>query len=306
MRLLHRYVVPKRSAEVQTVFIAGDDRAVIKGTLYDLHTTAKLGRSPAHAFARDGAWVEWRGDALVLVAPGGAVVPLHGLAGLSIRVKSITDDDVLLEAGNEPWLCISRATGEPRGRLEGQRGEPSASGHLFVGHAIDPRDGHTVWLVEGGRVAQFDLPTRRPRRELEPAADERYLGIAPHPSGAVVTIARARARGFDTSADELVLIDATDRVQRRVPRACMSIAPLHDGFVAFEPATRQFVRFDLALNAVDTLAHDSAWATILPLPSGRSWISVGGTGGVDHHGDDDLVPTAPPPKSKPTPTAKRR
>lgn len=303
MRLLHRYLKPKRASEVQTVFIADERRVAIKGALYDLRTTAKLGRTAAQGFAPDGAWVEWNAQELLLKTPEGTSKLLHGYEGLSTLVKAVTDEVVVLQAdGRQPLLVIDRATGRPIGRLQGQIGEVFGTTVLFNGLVFVSHDGQTLWLTEAGRIAQFDLETRQPLKEFSPQDDEKYLGLAVHESGAVLTIARRKEHGFDTTHDQLVLIKPGG-VQKRVKRTFMSLGALTDGFVAFEPAKKQFVFFNLKLEETGTLAHDGNWVQIHVLPSRREWLSVGGTGGVDHHGDDALAPEvdetpAPPPAPK--------
>ena len=39
---------------------------------------------------------------------------------------------------------------------------------------------------------------------------------------------------------------------------------------------------------------------LVPLPSGREWIGVGGRGEWDHYGEPDLVPVKPKKPAKPT------
>ncbi|MBL8911105.1 MAG: hypothetical protein JNM17_10470 [Archangium sp.] len=68
----------------------------------------------------------------------------------------------------------------------------------------------------------------------------------------------------------------------------MSLAPLKNGFVAFEPAQEQFVFFDFALRETGTLEHDSNWAKLVALPSLEEWITIGGHGEWDHHGKSGL------------------
>ena len=70
----------------------------------------------------------------------------------------------------------------------------------------------------------------------------------------------------------------------------MSAAPLSSGFVLFDAAGRRFVSVDLEGNETGTLTHDSNWALLVPLPSLREWVTVGGHGEWDHHGEDELAP----------------
>lgn len=312
MKLLRRYKQPGRSAEVETVVVAGPHHVATRGKVWDLRSGAVQEKSAGALWGRDGARVEWKRDGtLWLINPDGAATALHGTEGLSTQLKLVGDEVVLVQAdGRQPLLCIDRATGQPAGRLEGQRGEPYGQMTLFNVAVFDPGDGKTVWLAEGGRVACFDLGTRRATKSLEPADDEKFLGVAVHTSGAVLTIARKKSAGFDTTHDELVLF-SPDGSSRRVKRVVMSTAPLQDGFVAFDPAAKAFVFFDLELRQTGTLAHDSNWVRCEALPSRREWLSIGGKGEWDHHGDEALAPpedvsASKAPKAPKEPKAKAK
>lgn len=310
MRQLHRYLQPKRSSEVQTVIVAGEHHAACRGKRIDLRTGVSE-KSKAACFGRDGAWVEWTREGQLFLVRGEARTQLTGFEGLPTGVLMMGDRVVLLQAdGRLPLLCIDRGTGKPTGRFEEMRGEQLGPTRLYTVHVFDPRDGKTVWLAEGGWLAQYDLSTRRPIRTHSPPAGETYLGLAVHPSGRVLTWARKQSAGFDATRDELVVLSARGREIARRPQPGMSAAPLSNGFVVFEPAGRRFIFIDLEGNETGTLAHDSNWALLLPLPSLREWITIGGHGEWDHHGDEALAPTGlsspkpPPKKGKAAPTAK--
>jgi hypothetical protein len=296
VKRLHRYRQPKRASEVQTVVVAGPHHVAALGKKLDLRTGA-TSASKAAAFAPDGAWVEWeRSGDLVIVTPAGTRTRVTGIEGVSTLVKLLSDEVLLLQAdGRQPLLCIDRATGAPLGRFDDMRGEAYEKMRLYNTAVFDPRDGKTVWLCEGNRVVQFSLATRKPLQVFEPRAGEKYLGVAAHPDGWVMTTARALSAGFDTSNDELVLLRAGSGEVKRVRRTCMSFAPLRAGFVAFEPAAKQFVFLDFALEETGRLEHDSNWAQLLALPSLEEWITIGGHGEWDHHGREGLgAPLAQP------------
>ena len=93
----------------------------------------------------------------------------------------------------------------------------------------------------------------------------------------------------------------------RRPLDTMSSAPLQHGFVGFEPKGKRFVFLDFELKEIGTLAHDANWATLVAMPSLREWITVGGKGEWDHHGEDDLVAPVVADEQKPAkkPAAKK-
>jgi hypothetical protein len=289
MKLLRRHRQPKRSSEVQTVVVAGEHHVAALGKRIDLRT-GETTPSKAALFGRDGAWVEWaKTGELFLLTPSGERTQLTGFEGLSTGVRMVCDEVVLLQAdGRQPLLCIDRKSGKPTGRFEEMRGEPYAQIRLYNAHVFDPRDGRTVWLSEGGRVVQYDLATRRPLKVFEPQPGEKFLGLVVHPAGYVLTTARQEAAGFDTSRDEVVLFHVDRGQLSRRPLIMMSGAPLGDGFVVFEPAAKRFVFLDLELKEHGALAHDSNWAQLVALPSLREWITIGGHGEWDHHGEDGL------------------
>jgi hypothetical protein len=306
MKLIHRYRQPKRSSEVQTVVVAGEHHVAALGKRIDLRS-GEITKSLAARYAPDGAWVEWaKTGELFLVTPSGERTQLTGFEGLSTGVMMVGDEHVLLQAdGRQPLLCIERKSGKPSGRLEEMKGERyNETTTLYTCLAFDPRDGHTVWLVEGGRLAHYDLATRRPIEVFEPKAGEKFLGISVHPDGWVITSARSLATPFDGSRDELVLIKDGKEVTRR-PMSIMSSAPLQNGFVVFEPAAKRFVFLDFALKEIGALAHDSNWAQLLWMPSLREWITIGGHGEWDHHGENDLPQPAVAEEKKKKPAAKK-
>ncbi len=315
MNLLRRYKQPGRASEVETVVVAGPHHVAARGKVWDLRSGTVREPSKGALWGRDGARVEWKKDGtLWLITAVGRATALHGTEGLSTVIKLLGDSVVLAQAdGRQPLLCIDRQTGQPTGRLEGQRGEAHGATTLFTVDVFDPRDGRTVWLAEGGRVASFDLRTRRELSSFEPSADEKFIGVAVHPSGAVLTTARKKTAGFDGKDDKLVLFSPRGR-SRRLKHSVMSTAPLTDGFVVFDPSAKAFVFFDLELTQTGTLAHDSSWVRCLPLPSRKEWISIGGKGEWDHHGDGALAPpestaapgNATPKKPAPTRTKKQK
>lgn len=291
MKLIHRYRQPKRSSEVQTVIVAGEHHVAALGKRIDLRT-GETTKSLAARFGRDGAWVEWtKTPELFLVAPSGERTKLTGYEGLSTGVMMVSDEVVVLQAdGRYPLLCIDRKTGTPTGRFEQMKGEPyNEKTTLYPCVAFDPRDGRTVWLVDGGCLAHYDLATRRPIAVLAPKEGQKFLGIAVHPKGFVLTSARSLATPFDGSRDDLVLFAASGEEIARRPLSTMSSAPLRDGFVVFEPKAKRFVFLDFGLIETGTLAHDSNWAQLVWMPSLREWITIGGHGEWDHHGEDDLT-----------------
>lgn len=302
MKLIHRYRQPKRSSEVQTVVVAGEHHVAALGKRIDLRT-GEATKSKAARFGRDGAWVEWtRTPDLQLVTPAGEHTKITGWEGLSTGVMMVSDEIVLLQAdARQPLLCIDRKTGKPTGRLEEMKGEPyDARTTLYNCVVFDPRDGRTAWLADAGRLAQYDLATRRPLKVIEPKSGEKFLGVTAHPAGWVLTLARQKSAGFDSSRDELVLFAAHGEEVARRQMSTMSSAPLRDGFVVFEPKEKRFVFLDFALIETGTLAHDSNWALLVAMPSLREWITIGGHGEWDHHGEDDLTaPTVVDEKKKP-------
>lgn len=301
MRLLRRYLQPKRSNEVQTVIVAGEHHAACRGKRFDLRTGAAE-PSKAARYGRDGARVEWTREGQLVLESGDARTQLTGFEGLSTGVLLVGDEVVLLQADDRrPLLCIDRRTGKPLGRFEQMRGERFGPTRLYDAHVFDPRDGKTVWLVDGGRIVHYDLSTRRPLRTLSPAAGEKLLGLAVHPSGRVLTWARKLSAGFDAAHDELVVFSAEGREVKRRAQPGMSAAPLSNGFVVFDATGRRFVFVDLDGDETGTLAHDSDWALLVPLPSLREWITIGGHGEWDHHGEDELAPRGPAANSRATP-----
>lgn len=303
MRLLRRYAQPKRAHELQTVEVVGEHTVCFKGALYDLRAGEKGERQPGFGFAPDGAWLEWRkqrdGTMRLEIVVGAASVPVTGTDGLSVTFKAMTNSVLLLEAdARQPWLCIDRATGAPTGRLEWMQGSDRYGTRLYNSHVFDPRDGKTVWFVDGGAVVQVDLSTREPVRHVKPAAGRAFNAPTVAADGWWCALEEPAAGPVYGTPNDVVVFDASNRERARKTLLVNGSTSLTEGFVLFHSAEKRFSVVDRELNELESIAHDTDFARLVALPSGREWLAIGGHGEWDHFGADDLAPTSAEPAVK--------
>ncbi len=317
MRLLRRYAQPKRAHELQTVEVVGEHTVCFKGALYDLRTGEKGERARGFGFAPDGAWLEWKkqadGNMRLEIVAGGGSVPVTGIDGLSVTFKAMTNSVLLLEAdGRQPWLCIDRATGAPTGRLEWMQGSDRYGTRLYNSHVFDPRDGATVWFIDGGAVVQVDLSTRKPVRQVKPPAGRAFNTPTVALNGCWCVFEEPAAGPVSGAPDHVIVFDASNRERARKTLLTRGSTSLADGFVLFHGAEKRFSVVDCDLNELESIEHDTDFARLVPLPSGREWLAIGGHGEWDHLGADDLAPSSAEPEvkkqaaKKPAPKKKKR
>jgi hypothetical protein len=285
---LRRYAAKKKSAEVANIEIAGDSAAVYNGTRYDLRTGKKQGRQPGFRFALDGRYLAWDDGALTIHHRDDKVVRAEATGSISIMFF-VGDWLVVSDDGRKPFLVLDATTGVALGRIEGQKPD----GPVYNPAIFDPHDGRTLWLGEGARLAQVDVGARRVVREIDAPADHRFFGVAALPTGHVMTIVRRRDLKFDSSADRLAVFDPAGKMAS-IDGSAMSLSRLGPRFLTSDSHNKRFAIYDAKLELEHSVpmfepAKD-AYSRVLPLPSGREWLAVGGYGEWDHYGPMDLGP----------------
>ena len=308
---LRRYGKKPGSAEVATIDVCGDGQVVYRGNRYDLRTGEKLAKHPGFGHHVDGRYLAWstKGDTLLEVHhPDGRAVNVPVIGGKHIGLVGkflVHADD-----GRQPWLVIDTTTGEVAGRVEDQRGDATYGTVLYSPQWFDPKNDRTLWLCEGSRLAELDVEKRRMARTIEADAEHAFIGVAALADGHVITIARTiedKAK-HNRSGDRLVLFSPTGERLRDIAGEVMAVHRLGDHFIVSDDRKEQFILFDRTLEPVARIEMyepgKDAYNGIVPLPSGREWIGVGGRGEWDHYGPPELAPVKPP-KTK-TPAKSRR
>jgi hypothetical protein len=302
---LRRYGKKPGSAEVATIDVCGDGQVMYRGHRYDLRTGEKGAKHPGFAHHVDGRFLQWnQSDSFLEVHhPDGRVVTLHVVGGKSIGF--IGQHLVYSDEARQPWLVFDAKTGELAGRVEDQRGDATHGTVLYSPQWFDPKNDQTLWLCEGSRLAELDVAKRRMARTIEADPDHAFIGVAALADGHVITLARtleAKAK-FNRSADRIVLYSPTGERLRDIAGDVMSIHRLGDHFIVSDDRKEQFVIYDRTLEPVANVEmHEpgkDGYNVVVPLPSGREWIGVGGRGEWDHYGEAELAPVKvkKPPKA---------
>lgn len=291
---LHRYRARTASQDRVRVDVRSPHEVVARGWSYDLRTQAKGARAPGFSHALDGRYLAFEKNtgALCVHHPDGHIARVEGTGSFHHPYMLLVGDALVVSYdAREPLYVVDARSGARLGLLdEQQRGGIPGFANTWSPALGDPRDGRSLWLNEGARLACFDIPERRLTRAI--AAPEGYslLGAAPGVDGLIGCFLRPieALRAFRRDADELALFDAQGALVARRPCVLMGIAAVGSHFVTVEDSARSFGVYDAALREVDRVpifeAATVPWAELVALPDGRGWIATGDHGEWDHYG----------------------
>lgn len=300
---LRRYGKKPGSAEVATIDVCAEAQVVYKGSRYDLRTGEKLAKQAGFAHHLDGRFLQWNDSSLEVHHGDGRTVPVPIIGGKPIGLVGpflVYSDDA-----RQPWLVVDTEGGRAVGRVEDQRGDATHGTVLYSPQVFDPKNDRTLWLCEGSRLAELDVEKRRMARTIEGDAEHAFIGVAALPDGHVITLARAieHKATFKRGSDRIVLFSPTGERLRDIAGEVMFLHRLGDCFIVSDDRKEQFIIYDRSLEPVAKVEMyepgRDGFNQIVPLPSGREWIAVGGRGEWDHYGDPELAPVRPkkPPKA---------
>lgn len=299
---LHRYAQPKKSLEVPSVEVFSDHEVLARGARYDLRRGEKVGRFAGFAPTRDGRSFRWVDGRLVVAHPDGRAVTVHCDHVMGPPLFAVVGRWLVCSVdGREPMVIVDTDTGERLGSLDVQRPIETAGYRLFTPTIARSDDGRTLWLGETTRVAQYDIASRALVRAVDAPAGEALVSPAVLPSGRVAAIVRSAAMhaACDRSGDRVAIFDADGREAHRIEMGPMNLATVGDWIVAVDDAHKRLVCLDEHGVERHTIAMfepaKRAFATVLPLPSGREWVTRGDHGEWDHYGDEALRPPVPSP-----------
>lgn len=231
---------------------------------------------------------------LEAVHDSGRVVPLEGAARIVTDCAFHVGDALVfsVQGHAQPWSVVDTTTGELRGALTGQSKDPELDMHYAA--FCDPRDNRHIWLAQGATLRSFDVATMTRAAEIPlPGRTKASAFAVGHDGGAAVFLRPADVRN-DSSQDELVLLDSGGKLLERAKElgASSGVHRVGKHFVVTEHSAKRFRIFDSRLGDVASVAlmPDDDWAKLLPLPSGREWIAIGGHGQWDHYGEAELGP----------------
>ena len=307
---LRRYGKKPGSAEVATIDVLGDGNILYRGHRYDLRTGEKGLKHPGFSHHIDGRFLQWNqsDSTLEIHHADGRVATVHIFGGKPIGF--VGTHLVYSDDPRQPWLVVEAKSGEVAGRVEDLRGDATHGTVLYSPGVFDPKNDRTLWLCEGSRLAELDVSKRRMARTIEADAEHAFIGVAALADGHVITLARTiedKAK-HNRTGDRIVLYSPAGERLRDVPGDVMQIHRLGDHFIASDDRKEQFVIFDKTLEPVARIEMfepgRDGYNGIVPLPSGREWIGVGGRGEWDHYGEPELAPikVKKPPKA---PAAKK-
>lgn len=292
---LRRYGKKPGAAEVATVEVIGDGQVVYRGYRFDLRTGEKGPKHPGFGHSLDGRYLVWNADgALEIHHPDGRVVATQLFGGK--HVAMVGNCLVFAEDPSHPWLVVDTSTGELLGHVEDQRGDATHGTVEYTPQWFDPKNGRTLWLCEGTRLAELDVEQRRMTRTIEADPDHVFIQVAALDDGHVVTIARTLEDNAAASreGDRIVLFSPAGERVRDTVGEVMFVHRLGDRFLVSDDRHEQFVLYDRSLEPVARVEMyepgRDGYHAIVPLPSGREWIAVGGRGEWDHYGDPALAP----------------
>jgi hypothetical protein len=302
---LRRYGKKPGASEVATIDVCGDGQVVYRGHRYDLRTGEKGAKHPGFAHHVDGRFLQWNtADTALEVHHGdGRVVnaPIYGGKHIAIVGPYLVYND----DSRQPWMVIDTATGELVGRVEDQRGDATHGTVLYTPQWFDPKNDRTLWLCEGSRLCELDVAKRRMTRTIEADPEHAFVGVAALPDGHVITLGRTiedKARHV-RSADRIVLFSPAGERLRDIPGDVMFLARLDDCFIVSDDRKERFAIYNAALEPVATVEMfepgRDGFNNVVPLPSGREWIAVGGRGEWDHYGVPELAPVKTKKPAKP-------
>jgi hypothetical protein len=306
---LRRYGKKPGSAEVAAIDVLGDGQIVYRGHRYDLRTGEKGLKHPGFSHHVDGRYLQWNqtDSGLEIHHADERVATVHVVGGKPIGFVGahlVYSDDA-----RQPWLIVDCKTGGIAGRVEDQRGDATHGTVLYSPGWFDPKNDRTLWLCEGSRLAELDVAKRRMARTIDADAEHAFIGVAALADGHVITLARTledKAR-HNRAGDRIALYSPTGERLRDVPGDVMFIHRLGDHFIVSDDRKEQFVIYDKTLEPVANIEmfepSRDAYNGVVPLPSGREWIGVGGRGEWDHYGEPELGPA---PKKKPAKAAPKK
>jgi hypothetical protein len=299
-----RYGKKPGSADVAAIDVIGDGQVVYRGHRYDLRSGEKGAKHPGFGHHADGRYLQWHqpDGTLEVHHPEGRVAPVQVYGGKHVALVGthlVFADDI-----SQPWLVIDSMTGGLLGRVEDQRGDATEGDVLYTPQWFDPHNDRTLWLCEGSRLAELDVEKRRMARTIEADPEHVFVAVAALADGHVITLARThedKAAG-NREGDRIVLFSPSGERLRDVAGEVMFLHRLGDQFIVSDDHKKQFVLLDRSLEPVASVPMyepgRDGFNAIVPLPSGREWIGVGGRGEWDHYGEPDLAPTGGPPKPR--------
>ena len=310
---LRRYGKKPGSPEVATIDVIGDGQVVYRGLRIDLRTGDKGVKHPGFGHHLDGRYFEWNRaeNTLLLHHPDSRVVSIDIVSGGPLRLVgafAVCSDDA-----RKPWLIIDANRGTPLGRVEGMRGDATHGTALYSPNWFDPRNDRTLWLCEFSRLCELDVKERRMARTIDAPDGYAFDGVAALADGHVITIQRTieDKAAFKREAGRVALYSPSGERLRDVPGNVMFLSVLGDRFIVSDDHKEHFVIYDRTLEPIGTVSMyepgKDGFNRIVPMPSGREWIGVGGRGEWDHYGEPELAPVATPKAKQPAkkPAAKK-
>lgn len=277
--------------------VIGDGKVVYKGCAYDLRSGEKLDKVPGFAHHLDGRYLEWQNKTdtyLEVHHPGGRTAKVYVSGGNAVRI--VGEHLVYNDDARKPWLVVEAATGKELGRVESMVPDATFGTPLYNAQWFDPRNDRTLWLCEGSRLAELEVATRGMLRTIAAPDGHVFLTCAALGDGTVLALVRTveNKAKHNRSGDRLALYDRTGKRVREVPGEVMFIHALGDAFIVSSDRKEQFELYDASLSLQDVVPMfepgRDGFNRILPLPSGREWIGIGGKGEWDHYGEPGLGP----------------
>jgi hypothetical protein len=300
---LARHAPRAKGEKLAVVKVIGPGEVFYKKKRFNLRTGQAGAAFPGFVPAPDGvalAWVDKRVEAL---HPDGQRVRIEAplridptFAGPSnfICVGPWVVGSVAAAA---PWRVFDLRTGADCGSLEGQRQSPGMPIPMVVPQAMRARDG-LVWMSDLDRVVAFDPATRRCVAELLVPADHWLLTMALLGDLVVGNLRPiASHQRFSRSDDRLVALGPDGVIRWELKRETMDVEAVGDRLVVSAPVEKELLVLDAAGAQLQTLPFvepntKSPYATIIALPGGREFLTVGGNSEWDHWGEADLAPKA--------------
>jgi hypothetical protein len=285
----HRYAKPKRAPQSTHIEVYSPDEVLFAGARWNLRTTQKGPRCNGFLPGPDGALLRIVDSKLLSVRA----------AQRDVEVPYFPDPSQVVRVGHRlvgsrdhraPYVVVDSRTGVEEGSLQEQR--PLVFNTLAI-YKYPPAqvDGDVLWINEVSRIAAYDVTRRALVATLELPDEARFIGAARLASGSIAAIVRPAARyaTIDRSEDRVACFDARGVERWSVALAPMHIAAVGPWIVCVDDARGAFVVFDDHGERAQSLPmfepSKTPSATVLPLPSGREFIAIGGHGEWDHYAD---------------------
>jgi hypothetical protein len=300
---LARHAPRAKGEKLAVVKVIGPGEVFYKKQRFDLRTGQPGEAFPGFAPAPDGVALCWVGKRVEALHPDGQRVRIEAplridptFAGPShfVCVGPWLVGSVAAEA---PWRVFDLRTGADCGPLEGQRQSPEMSVPMVVPQVTRARDG-LVWMSELDRVLAFDPATRACVAEIPVPADHWLVTMALLGDLVVGNLRPiASHQKFSRADDRLVAFGPDGVIRWELRRGTMDVAAVGERLVVSVPDEKALLVLDAGGAVLQTLPFvdpntKSPYATIIPLPGGREFLTLGGNSEWDHWGEADLAPKA--------------